>query len=286
VRKISILGLGDSLTQGVGDPRPGIAGFRGQLDGWLTHFSQALDLSGYDVELNNLALAGCRVDDVLDTQLPRVAGATAEIAACFIGVNNLWDVNISIEKFAERYDLLAERLSAQFPVVVVASLHDIFAPFRVKEPTRVRLLENIDGVNNTIRASVVRHGLVLMDFASRPEVFTRAVRSVDFLHPNRYGHQLIAAEVLQLLQKERGMFADVPVPSATPIRRGTHDIAHIAWVSGYVKRNWRTWRADAARSKAEAEAAAAVQAGAGGAGKPLATSPEGEASVGVVSAQE
>lgn len=257
MQNISILGLGDSLTQGVGDPKPGTAGFRGQLDGWLTHFSTALQSSHYGVELTNLALAGCRVDDVLNGQLPTVRGVTADLATCFIGVNNLWDINLSIDTFAERYDLLAQRLSEQFPVVVVASLHDIFAPFRIKEPTRVRLLQNIDGVNNAIRSSVNRHGLVLLDLAIRPEVFTRAVRSVDFLHPNRYGHQLIAAEVLQLLQQERGMFTDVPIPTAAPIGRGTHDLAHIAWVSGYVRRNWRTWRADAARSKAKAAAEAA-----------------------------
>ena len=61
------------------------------------------------------------------------------------------------------------------------------------------------------------------------------VRSVDLLHPNRYGHQLIAAEVLTVLHAA-GHFCDASMTPPQPMRRGVSDLAHVAWVGTYMQR--------------------------------------------------
>lgn len=65
---------------------------------------------------------------------------------------------------------------------------------------------------------------------------------------NRYGHQIVAAEVVKELQG-RGRFLAVEPLVAVPVRRGAADLAHVAWVSGYVRQNWKRWREEIAESK-------------------------------------
>ena len=243
------LALGDSLTQGVGDPRPGRAGFAGELDGWVSYFASTVRASGRTVDVQNLAVAGARLQHVLQLQLPHVTSDPIDIASCFIGVNDLWDANLDLDEFGDRFNRLFRDLKTRSEVVITASMHDVFAPFPVKAPLRAKLNRTIATMNEIIRKAVVEHDLVLVDLAARADMFTSAVRSVDRLHPNRYGHQLIAVEVVNELHAS-GQLVDVAAPDAAPARRGAADLAHIAWVTGYVRQNWKRWREEMAEAKA------------------------------------
>ena len=237
------VGLGDSLTQGVGDPSSGRAGFAGELDGWVSYLASAIRASGQPVEVCNVAVAGARLEHVIDEQLQRALYDSADVMSCFIGINDLWDANLDLHQFDQRFRKLFGALTSHSPIVITATIHDVFAPLPVRAPLREKLARNIATMNDTIRAAVADYGLVLVDLAAQPETFTSAVRAVDRLHPNRYGHQLIAAEVVRELHN-RGLFLGIEPPIAAPIRRGAHDLAHIAWISTYVRRNWRRWRAE------------------------------------------
>ncbi len=246
---LRFVGLGDSLTQGVGDPRPGMAGFAGQLDGWVSYFAAAVEGSGQPVEVRNFALAGSRIEHVIADQLQDALAAPADVMSCFVGINDLWIADLDLDEFGVRFNALFRDLRAHSPVVITASIHDVFAPLPVRAPLREKLNRNVSVMNDIINDAVTEHGLVLIDLAGRPEMFTSAVRAVDRLHPNRYGHQLIAVEVVKELHG-RGHLLDVVPPTAAPVRRGAADLAHVAWVSGYVRQNWKRWREEIAASKA------------------------------------
>jgi lysophospholipase L1-like esterase len=244
---LRFVGLGDSLTQGVGDPRPGRAGFSGELEGWVSYFASAVRFSGRTVDVRNYAAAGARLHDVLETQLDVALAEPADMISCFIGINDLWYDDLDFEVFAQRFDVLCQRLTSHAAVVITASIHDVFAPFPVRAAHRDKLAQKIARINDVIVTAAQHHGLVLLDLAARPEMFTSSVRAVDRLHPNRYGHQLIAAEVVSLLH-EKGHLMSVTPPLASPSRRGVPDLAHVAWVSGYVRQNWKRWRAESTAS--------------------------------------
>jgi lysophospholipase L1-like esterase len=248
--------LGDSMTQGVGDPRPGRAGFAGELDGWVTHLATAVRLSGDPIDVTNVASAGARIEHVIAEQLSVAVAARPDVVSCFIGVNDLWDRNMDFDQFAARFDDLFRRLTDVCPVVITASIHDVFGPFPMRQPLRAQVNRNVARMNEVITAVAARHELVVIDMANRSEMFTSSVKAIDRLHPNRYGHQLIAAEVVAELQL-RGHLPNVAAPVARPIRRGAHDLAHVLWVGGYVKSNWRRWRDEMAAAKAHANPAAA-----------------------------
>lgn len=248
------VGLGDSLTEGVGDPQPGFAGFTGKLDGWVHHLAAAISQTGSEVTVDNYASAGARLEHVIADQLPRLHATCTDdcppdMISCFIGVNDLWDANLDFDEFARSFDDLFAQLVTMAPTVITASIHDVFAPYPIKASLRQKLAGNIALMNEIIGQAVVTHNLVLADFANRSEMFTSSVLAVDRLHPSRYGHLLIAGEVLTELQT-RGLFLDATPPAATPARRGLADIAHVAWIGQYAKRNLPRWRAEVAANKA------------------------------------
>ena len=246
---LRFVGLGDSLTQGVGDPRPGRAGFSGTLDGWVAHFASAVRASGQPIEVRNLAFAGARLAHVIDDQLGKALREPADVISCFIGINDLWDANLDLNEFGARFERLSRQLASRSPIVITASIHDVFAPFPLRAHVREKVNRNVAAMNDIIRQAVTDHGLVLIDVAGRPDMVTSSVKAVDFLHPNRYGHQLIAAEVVRQLH-ERGHLLDVEPTVAVQVRRGAQDLAHVAWVGGYVRRNWKRWREEMASSEA------------------------------------
>lgn len=248
---LRFVGLGDSLTQGVGDPRRGRAGFSGELDGWVSYVASAVRSSGRPINVRNFGAAGARLEHVVADQLDAALAEPADMMSCFIGINDLWDANLDFDEFGQRFDLLCRRLTSHSPVVITASIHDVFAPFPVRAALRQKLTRKIASMNDIIAAGVRDHSLVLIDLASQADMLNSSIRSLDRLHPNRYGHQLIAAEVVAQLH-QRGHLLTVRPPLATPMRRGAQDLAHVAWVSGYVRQNWKRWRIEATAARTNA----------------------------------
>jgi lysophospholipase L1-like esterase len=243
------VGLGDSLTQGVGDPRQGRAGFAGELDGWVVYFAEAVRAAGLPLDVENYAVAGARIDHVIDQQLPQALAKPLDIVSCFVGVNDLWDINLDVEVFGQRFNALCIELAVASPVVIAATIHDVCAPYPLRASLRQKLALNISLMNEQIRDVVSEQRLVLIDFANRSEMFTRSVLAVDLLHPNRYGHQLIAKEVIEVLH-DRNLMKKVLPPEPIRQRRGAGDVAHVVWVGGYVKDNWSRWRSELGASRA------------------------------------
>ena len=228
-----MLTLGDSLTQGVGDPAPGRAGFSGQLDGWVTHLSRALEASGRTVAVTNLAVSGAQASHVVSMQLPRALVTVADVASLVIGVNDLCRPGFDIDAFARNYGIALTALTKVSPVVLSATLHEFDQPFPVPTKLRQKLHTNTGAANEVITTVCAQLKVLVLDMANSDQMGPN-VRSVDLLHPNRYGHQLIAAEMLEVLQAA-GHFRNASMAPPQPTRRGVSDLAHVAWVGTYMQ---------------------------------------------------
>jgi len=230
---VRLLTLGDSLTQGVGDPTPGRAGFSGQLDGWVKHLSRALQDSGRTVTVTNLAVSGAQTSDVVNTQLPKAKVTAADVATLIIGVNDLCRPGFDIDAFAQNYGVALAALTNMSPVVMSATIHEFDQPFPVPSALRQKLHANIEAANEVITTVCAQLNVLVLDMTGSDQMGPN-VRSVDLLHPNRYGHQLIAAEVLAVLQTA-GHFRNATMAPPQPVRRGVSDLAHLAWVGTYMQ---------------------------------------------------
>lgn len=232
---IRMLALGDSLTQGVGDPRPGRSGFGGALDGWVMHLANALGGSERRVNIHNLAFAGAQSFHVVDDQLPAIRGQTADLASCFVGVNDLCRTSFDEAEYGQAMEQIFGALIIAAPLVITATIHPFDARYPLPGSLRAKVRAHTAEANAVLRELAERFGLLLLDLERRPEMQRSDIWAVDRLHPNRYGHQLIAAEVLRLLQNA-GHFTKTTMTPPTPTGRGTSDLAHVVWTGSYVQR--------------------------------------------------
>jgi lysophospholipase L1-like esterase len=229
---VSLLVVGDSLSEGVGDPAPGLGWLRGQLHGWVHHLREHVERSR-PVQIENLARRGARLRDVAELQLPWVHG-TYDAAVCLVGVNDVLSRDFRGEAFASGYREVMGRLREVAPVVVVGTLHDFIGPLPIA-PARKRLIrDRISMVNEVVHSVAAEPEALLLDMEAHQEEITRPVLTIDRLHPNRTGHRRLAHRMVALLEVggvlESGGPAAAPIDGSRLARLANH-AQHLAWLT-------------------------------------------------------
>ncbi|MFE4721610.1 SGNH/GDSL hydrolase family protein, partial [Streptomyces sp. NPDC056728] len=95
---LRFVALGDSLTEGVGDP------VGGAWRGWAELLSAGLAPDGTPVEFHNFAASGAQTSDVLARQMPQALALRPDIASVLVGVNDTLRRTFDIHAVAARLD--------------------------------------------------------------------------------------------------------------------------------------------------------------------------------------
>ncbi|MFF4604689.1 SGNH/GDSL hydrolase family protein [Streptomyces sp. NPDC001339] len=183
----SFVALGDSLTEGLGDPLPG-GGWRG----WAALLAGALGERPGSVALVNLAFSGALAADVAEHQLPAARALKPRYAALIVGANDTLRAAFAIDRVAAALDRAHGTLSADGAVVLTACLPDPGWMLGLPWPLARPLARRMRAVNTVVHALSARHGGVHLHLADEPWVAERASWSVDRLHPSERGHRLLA----------------------------------------------------------------------------------------------
>jgi lysophospholipase L1-like esterase len=109
--RLGLLAVGDSITNGNGDPMLGVP-----ARSWALWLAQALELP-----YTNLARDGAVVADLVREQLPRVRGEY-DLACCYAGVNDVRNVAWSAEAFDADLRRVLTALSSSADRLVVATI--------------------------------------------------------------------------------------------------------------------------------------------------------------------
>lgn len=200
--------LGDSLTEGIGDPVPG--GWRG----WAALLAEGLGGGERDVEFRNFAVAGSLSGDVRDHQAAAAAAFRPDIASVVVGVNDTLRRSFDIRLLAGRLDEICAQLAAGGAVILTACLPDPGTALGLPAPLRHPLARRQRAVNAVVHALSVRYDAVHLHAADRTWVQDRSLWSVDRLHPAERGHRKLAAGFHRLLA-DRGLALGAP-PGAEP----------------------------------------------------------------------
>ncbi|AJT68775.3 hypothetical protein T261_7173 [Streptomyces lydicus] len=194
--------LGDSLTEGLGDPVPG-GGWRG----WAVLLAEALRTEAVpaaaapaeaagerpaSVPLVNLACSGALAADVAERQLPGARRLAPRYASVVIGANDTLRAAFAIERIAAALDLTHRTLSADGTVVLTACLPDPGRMLGLPAPLARPLARRMRAVNTVVHAVSHRYGGIHLHLAGHAWVADRASWSVDRLHPSERGHRLLA----------------------------------------------------------------------------------------------
>ncbi|MFD7729819.1 SGNH/GDSL hydrolase family protein [Kitasatospora phosalacinea] len=205
--------LGDSLTEGIGDPVPG--GWRG----WAALLAPAL--SPDPVEFRNLASSGALSRDLLLSQLPTALALRPQFAAVLVGGNDTLRASFDLESTARQFAAVLSSLTTVGAVPLTACLPDPGRLLGLPAPLARPLARRMRSVNAVVHALSAHHGAAHLHLAELPWTEHRELLSVDRLHPSAAGHQLIAREFHALLAGAGHRVGAAPAPlTAEPPGRG------------------------------------------------------------------
>jgi lysophospholipase L1-like esterase len=199
--------IGDSLTEGVGDPVRG-----GGLRGWADRLAHALRRADPQLTYLNLARRGLRTDQVRRTQLQAALAAEPDLVSALMGTNDLLDPGFEPARFEEELAAVVEPLTDAGALVMTATFVDLtaFSPLPARLKSRVR--ERSEEASEVVRKVSKRYDTMCVDTEAFPDKLEREIISVDRLHPSPHGHILLAQVFAKLLEVRSG----VPIPMPDP----------------------------------------------------------------------
>jgi lysophospholipase L1-like esterase len=212
--------LGDSFTEGVGDPdstRPN--GWRG----WADRVAEALAAaSGPGLGYANLAIRGRKLPAIIDEQVEPALALKPDLVTIHGGGNDVLRPRVDIDQLAATYDDAIERLADSGARVVM---------FTIADPGLNPVMRLIRGrtaiFNEWVREIAERHGATLVDLWRMRGWNVAEIMDDDRLHLNAVGHQAIAIAVLDALGIEHELLPLTPrlVPALSAAQQRRADIA-------------------------------------------------------------
>ncbi|MFE9094446.1 SGNH/GDSL hydrolase family protein [Streptomyces sp. NPDC007264] len=193
MRPVRFVALGDSLTEGVGDPVGD--GWRG----WAALLAEGLAPADAPAEFTNLAVSGAQTRDVLERQTPAALALRPDVVSVVIGVNDTLRCTFDIHAVAARLDEVYAAFRAQGAVLLTACLPDPGTMLRLPGALARPLARRQRAVNTVVHALSERYGALHLHAADGAWIADRAMWSADRLHPGESGHRQLALRFHALL---------------------------------------------------------------------------------------
>ena len=188
----SFVALGDSFTEGMGDPsEDGIS-----LRGWADRFAERLAAGQPAFRYANLAVRGKRLREVAAEQIPRAIALRPDLVSIFAGGNDLLWIRTDPDVLAQQFDAAVAELRGAGCEVLA------FTGFDPRAFPVLRLIRGkVAAFNVHLRAIASRRGCQLADLWTMSMLTDPREWSADRLHLAADGHRrvaLLASEVLGL----------------------------------------------------------------------------------------
>ncbi len=188
---VRFVALGDSLTEGVGDPDPAYPnGWRG----WAELVADAFAATDPTAEYVNLALRGRRAGQVLADQVEPALALEPTVITLWAGGNDLLLPRVSVDAVAATLEECLHRLRPGGARVLLFTTFELEPSF-VLRPARARAT----ALNDRLRVVAHRQEVELVDVADLGR-HGRTFFCADRVHPNPLGHGMIAQRVAGVLR--------------------------------------------------------------------------------------
>ena len=192
----SFAALGDSFTEGVGDPSADGPGCRG----WADRFAEHLAVRRPELRYANLAIRGELLSEVLDRQVPRAVAMGADLVSIAAGGNDLLRPRTDPDDLAVTLETAVAALTGSGSTVMV------FTGFDPKAFPVLRLIRGKSAVLTMhVREIAARYNCLIADLWTMRILTDRRLWTPDRLHLTPDGHRrvaLLACEVAGLAPAE------------------------------------------------------------------------------------
>jgi len=216
--------LGDSFTEGVGDPDPASPG---GLRGWADRVAEVLGEQAPDFAYANLAVRGKVLRQIVAEQIEPAVALQPDLVTLSAGGNDVIRPGTDPDDLAARLDpALARLASTGATLVLFTGIDTAFSP--VFRPIRGKTAV----YNENLRVLAARHGALVADQWGLKAIQDVRYWSVDRLHLNTLGHHEVARLVLDVLGVEHDLEPGRPEPHRPQTwRQARRD--DLAWTREY-----------------------------------------------------
>lgn len=190
--------IGDSFTEGIGDPAPGLPGGN---RGWADRVAEQLALQVPDFAYANLAVRGRLIGQINDEQVEAALALKPDLISICAGGNDVTRGG-NPDHIADHLDSIVARLSVNGATVVIFTGPDIG-----DTPVLGALRGRVAVFNENIHTIALRHDAVVADLWSLRQLHEKPMWAPDRLHFSALGHRTIAAMVLESLGVEHTLDA-------------------------------------------------------------------------------
>lgn len=186
-----MVSIGDSFTEGVGDPEPALAG---GLRGWADRVAEELSRGVHDFAYANLAVRGKLIQQIVTDQIEPALALKPDLITFCAGGNDVIRPGSDPDLIALLFeDAVIKLRSNDATVVVFTGIDTNFSPVfkHVRGKTAI--------YNENIRAIADRHDCIVADQWGLKEIQDPRFFDTDRLHLNPIGHHEVARMVLRSL---------------------------------------------------------------------------------------
>lgn len=186
-----MVSLGDSFTEGIGDPEPSSPGGH---RGWADRVAEVLSEQVDDFAYANLAVRGKLIRQITEDQIDAALTLKPDLITICAGGNDVIRPGTDPDHIAALFDRAIRRLSASGAAIVVFTGFDVGW-----NPVFRRFRGKVAIYNENMRATADRYDAIVADLWALKEIQDSRFWADDRLHLNPLGHHEVARMVLRTL---------------------------------------------------------------------------------------
>jgi lysophospholipase L1-like esterase len=183
--------LGDSFTEGVGDPEPGSVG---GLRGWADRVAEELAAGREDFAYANLAVRGLLLEQILNQQVGPALALAPDLITLSAGGNDMVFRGSDPDKLADKLDAGVSVLAETGATIVLFA-----GPDWGSTPVLGRNRAKVAIFNENLRTIAGRHDAYIVDLWALRQLREPRMWDPDRLHLSPLGHHTVAMTVLDTL---------------------------------------------------------------------------------------
>ncbi|MCG2620436.1 SGNH/GDSL hydrolase family protein [Arthrobacter sp. I2-34] len=196
--------IGDSFTEGLGDPDPNSPGGH---RGWADRVAEELARDHVDFAYANLAVRGKLLRQIMDEQLGPALELQPDLVSICAGGNDVIRPSADPDALAETLDVGIAKLRSSGATLLL---------FTAPDTGTTPLLSTVRGraaiFNENVRTIAARHDAIIADLWALRQLKDPRMWAPDRLHFSPLGHHIIAAMVLDALNVPHQLHPEVPAP--------------------------------------------------------------------------
>ena len=186
----SFLALGDSFSEGIGDPLPDGTGWRG----WADRAAERMAAQTPGLRYGNLAIRGKLLREVLDEQLPVAVQLRPDLVSVAAGGNDLLRPRADPDALAQPFDNIVRQLTQAGSQVL------LFTGFDPQTFPVIRIIRGRAAVFNAhLRVIARRYDCLVADLWTMKVLTDPRMWAADRLHLGPEGHRRVALRFCEAL---------------------------------------------------------------------------------------